>query len=326
MKLLFVTSTQKLCGIYQYGHRVYKHLSATDKWETHYTEVGSLQNFLEAYETVNPDIVLYSCNQTTVPAVYDFDVKQLPGKHIGVCHEPEQCMLEGIGLDRDWFNGPAFQYWVGFDPTLNIPEDNHRCFKATRPITRTPYTPPPEIPTFGCQCFGFHHRGHRHVIQGIVNEYDRAIVRFKMPPSTFGDPHLGQARSVAQECAHIARQKPGIEFIASHEFFDSEEETIAWVAQNTANLYFYDPWAVPSHMRGVASSPDLSIAARRPAIVNVCWMFRHLHPVFGAFPRDGSLHQLLSRAQETKGAEFLYNEWTPERMRDDFARMFEAVL
>lgn len=326
MKVLYINPTEKLCGIYQFGYRVYKHLANSKKLELHYAEPTSFDHFVQIFETIKPAAVLYSSNGTTVPWAYDPRVVELPAVHVGVSHEPEQCMLEPgwnqFGLD--YFNGPAFPYWIGHDPTLQIPEGS-RCFKAGRPISRFEYTDPPEVFTVGCQCFGFPHRGHRSVVDAVNREFDEAVIRFNMPNSRWGDPDGSQARATAEACQRLVT-KPGIRFEATFDFFETEEEIIAWVAKNSMNAYFYDVWPRPHGMRGVASSPDLSISARRPCLVNESAMFRHLHSSFGIFPNQGTIQQLYQHSVQTKAAEQLYEAWTPEQMIADYENMFERII
>ncbi len=324
MNILYVNPVPKLCGIYQFGHRVYKHLAASEKWNVHFREIGSHESLVQAFEEIKPDVTLYSTNMTTVPWAYNPHFRTYPGLHIGLSHEPEQCMLH-TPYGSDYYNGSAFPYWVGFDPTLDIPRDNGRSFKATRPITRVEYTPPPERMTIGCQCFGFPGRGHRTAIEAIQREFDDCVIRFNMPPSHWGDPALGQAHHTANTCARLVN-KPGIEFQASHHFFETEEEIIDWVAGNSANIYFYEQNSVPDLMRGVASSPDLSIAARRPTLVGACSMFRHLHSYVGSYPYEGSLPQLYQRAIDNKTMEYLYDLWTPETMVSEFEDIFTKLM
>lgn len=324
MRILVVLPTQKLCGIYQAGLKVAKHLKP--EWEVKTLECASFDMLRVEIEQYHPDVTLYATAHMVCPFVYDQDVRKLPGKHIGLSHEAEQCMLEGTILGNDSFNSPWFDAWVAFDPTLVIPPDNKRCFQATRPLTRASYIPPPPVPTFGCQCFGFDFRGHRQAVQAVVNEYDEAVIRFNMPPSYWGDRDNDSARNIAQDCQRIADQKPGVEFRASFEFWDDEDDIIRWAGSNTANMYFYHQWDVPGSMRGIASSPDVSLSARRPCIVSGSTMMRHLHPYFGQYAGPPTIHAILEIAERTEAVKRLYDEWTPEAMRQDMKKVFEAIL
>lgn len=334
LRILFINPNRPLCGIAQFGLRVYNalkaHLHEFGDYEIHYQELyADVEEYQAVVDRLQPDLILYSFNDTAIPFLHQggrFIVKDLYPDicHILVCHEQEQVMVDNPNMRWDWFGSAGVDAWAGHDPTLVIPKGNNCIFSATRPVLRSEWIPEPEIPTFGSSTFGFPNKGHVRIVQAIQAEYNEAVIRFNMPPSIYGDPNLNLARSTANQCRAIL--KPGIRLEVTHDMLETEEQLIGFLYGNSVNVFDYDQNEVPHSMRGVASSPDSALSTRRPLIVTNCTMFRHLYPIFGRYPLDGSIKQLIERQKESRSPQFVYNEWSGQRMAGEYHRIIRRVV
>jgi hypothetical protein len=333
IKIMYVNPSNKECGIYQYGMRVYKSLEQwLHKWAD--WELVYVENYTDALKHISdieehqPDVILYSYHPTATP----FADEYMKGPHqnilhIGITHEQEQIILDNPqSVPHNWYGNSLFPYWVGHDPTIVMRRDN--CFNATRPILRSVWKDRPEGDeriVFGNSGFGFRRKMHIEIVEAIQSEFDDAVIRFNMPPSHFGDKHLHEASQIAQECRGLIT-KSGIELKISHTLFETEEEIIDWLYDNDVNIYFFEQQHVPSQMRGVSSSPDNALSTRRPLIVNQCSMMKHLNPIFGSYGLDGNIKQLLERQIRNKTPQLVYNEWSAERTAGEYYSIIRNIL
>lgn len=342
MKILFVNPSRPNCGIHQFGKRVYNSLKYNLRdfgdYDIAYVEGYDNKDQVLSFSLgVNPDVILWSFNPTALPlavkdgAINVRDFSWVSTKHIAVCHEQEQVMVDHPERnDWHWFGSPGFDAWIGHDPTLVIPEGRDNIFRAARPVLRSEWKQTPVANSapyvFGNSTFGFHNKGHVRICRAIAEEFEEATIRFNMPPSEYGDPDLKQAREVEVLCRNFLQGYPRIKLEVTHEMFETEQSLLDFLYGNDVNIFDYDQGRVPEDMRGVASSPDTALSTRRPLIVTGCTMFRHLHPLFGRYPEDGTITQLIGRQLSCNVPDFVYNEWTPARMTADYVRVINKVM
>jgi hypothetical protein len=332
MKILYVNPSNRECGIYQYGLRVYNALKTyLPDWcncELHYTEnYDNVYQHVELLNQLKPNVVLYSFNDTAMPFVKHY--MSNPDRaihHIAISHEQEQVVIDNPGMFPDeWIGGKLFDNWIGHDPTLNISRPN--IFNATRPIIRSENrltNKTDDRIVFGNSGFGHRRKMHYEIVTAIQQEYDEAVIRFNMPPSHFGDKHCVESRAIAEHCSTLIH-KPGIELQVTYDLLETEQDLVEWMYGNDVNIYFSQQWDVPHQMRGVNSSPDTALSTRRPLIVNHSSMTRHLTPYFGAYGADGSIRQLINMQLRNKTPELIYNEWNPSRMAGEYYKMIKKV-
>ena len=334
MKILYINPSNHECGIYQYGLRVYNALKTfLPDWcdcEIQYAEnFDNVQQHVDLLDQFNPDIVLYSFNDTAMPFVKHY-MQSNPNSnihHVAISHEQEQIVIDNPGVYPDeWIGGNLFKNWIGHDPTIIINRPD--VHNATRPILRSEWKPTiknDERIVFGSSGFGHRRKMHYEMLQVIQHEYDEAVIRFNMPPSHFGDKQCVEARAIADHCRSLI-DKPGIELQVTYDLLETEQDLVEWMYGNDVNIYFSQQWEVPHQMRGVNSSPDTALSTRRPLIVNQSTMTRHLTPYFGAYGIDGSIKQLIERQVRNRIPELVYNEWDPARTAGEYYKMIRKIL
>lgn len=324
MKILFINTQQPRCGIHQFGKRVFNAIALSKTLDVVYAQPYSWKNLVELNEQHIPDVTIYSSNATTIPFLYTNNIKSLRGVHVGLSHEPEQCLLDRVQDIPDYFNSSTFQFWLGFDPTLDVSK-NSNCFNITRPITRYNPTETPEVFTIGHQCFGLDNRNQASIVRLVCKQFNKAAIQLHLPSAYYGDDSSkSTALRIAQECRE-SLTNPNISLNIDTDWFDNEEDLLHFVSKNTVNMYCYFQYPVPSMYRGVASGPDASISTRRTPIVNDCSLYRHIAPYYGTI-KSSSIIDIYNNDIKNKITEQLYNEWTPERTLYDIENMIEKVV
>ena len=74
-----------------------------------------------------------------------------------------------------------------------------------------------------------------------------------------------------------------------------QHQFVDWLAESDLNAYLYDE---TDQGRGIASTTDHALAARRPIALTRTWMFRHLHECQGIFVESSTLSEIMARGIE----------------------------
>ncbi len=104
----------------------------------------------------------------------------------------------------------------------------------------------------------------------IINQFEEATLRLHIPFAEFGDRDGQQARCRIAEC-EMELHGTGINLEYSHEH-KTQEELVNWLSYNDLNVFN----CIPTHGRGISSSIDYALSARRPIGVSNSEMYRHL--------------------------------------------------
>jgi hypothetical protein len=106
----------------------------------------------------------------------------------------------------------------------------------------------------------------------VKREFDglNTVFRLHIPNAQFGDDTGIMAKERIFECDNELRGS-GIQFIVDQEYKTPEELT-RWLAMNDLNIFN----CMPSNGRGISSSIDYALAARRPIGISNSEMYRHL--------------------------------------------------
>ena len=240
--LLFVNGVHKQCGVYQYGVRLYSQLGIPETIA--YAELGSRED----YDRHMKGKSYSACIVNYHPTLFHWWNSSLPTYYI--YHE------FGCSADRARI--------LDTDPTVptGIP----------RPLSQAVVpSVSPDIPTFGSFGFGFAVKGFERIVPLVQSQYDTAVIRLLLSGSHYGDPDCSKGRAVVEACRRQIT-KPGIQVVGYHDFV-SEEGVVAFLAENTMNIFLYDH--LPG--RGCSSVMDYALTARKPIAISDSDMFRHVY-------------------------------------------------
>jgi hypothetical protein len=261
-KILFISRKAERCGVADYGRRVNAALQKSSLFETHWAEVETEADYINWYNKVMPDLVLYNYYPVILPFVTDTflaPIRNVP--HVTVYHE--------VGL---YFHPDAI---IDIDSTReDIPEQNY--FTSPRPLFENMDLkdfPPNEVPTIGSFGFGFPDKNFPKIAELVCSQFDRAKIRLNTPFATFGDSDGNTARGEVEKMRRIiADSGKDVELEVTHDFLE-HTDLLNFLKQNDINIFLYDP----HNTRSLSGSIDYALSVRKPIGISRSWMFRHIN-------------------------------------------------
>ena len=311
MKILFVNHKKTQCGVYEFGRNIASALEKSSEYKFFYCECDSPNDVQTIVEKENPALVIYNYHPSTQWFVTADLTRKIRCPQIGLIHEVTQQIA-------DRADNKLFNFHIAHDPTLLL--KNPLVFKAGRLIPRYENKfSPPETPVIGS--FGFAgKKGQKKIVEMVEREFDRAVVRLNIPFSTFGDRDGAMAKAIADDC-RAALTNENIKLEITHDFLD-ESELLDFLAQNTINLFLYEPMNEP---RGISGAADTALAVKRPVGITRQQMFRH---IVGATPSICVEENSIKKIIENGIAPLVpfYDEWSEDTIRWDYERIVGDVL
>lgn len=261
-KILFISRKAERCGVADYGRRVNSALQKSSLFETHWAEIESAQEYVEWYNKVIPDLVLYNYYPVILPFVTDdfiAPIRHIP--HVTVYHEVGFAFSPNAIIDID-------------STKEDKPEENY--FTSPRPLFENVELkdfPPNEIPTIGSFGFGFPDKNFPKIAELVCSQYDKAKIRLNTPFATFGDAEGDRAKAEVEKMRQIiANSGKDIELEVTHEFLE-HIDLLNFLKQNDINIFLYDP----HQTRSLSGSIDYALSVRKPIGISRSWMFRHIN-------------------------------------------------
>ena len=252
MKILFLNSTQRACGVYQYGIRLANCLPMCD-----YREVANEADYFSAIEQ-RPDKIIYNYHSTTMPWLTSSNICRT-AKNVGIPHECNGDIFDEL-LDIDPLKPNGIPRPLFYD---NIPEKpaDHEDFIM--------YNRGKDVPIFGSFGFGFLNKGFDEIIQYVNTEFDDAIIKLIIPCGHYCRPE--EQEQVVEKCFSFPR-KSGIELLVCTDFF-SNEDLLVFLNSNTMNLFLYSKM----EGRGISSVIDYALSVDVPIGISDSCMFRNIY-------------------------------------------------
>lgn len=261
-KILFISRKAERCGVADYGRRVNSALQKSSLFETHWAEIESAQEYVEWYNKVMPDLVLYNYYPVILPFVTDdfiAPIRHIP--HVTVYHEVGFAFSPNGIIDID-------------STKEDKPEENY--FTSPRPLFENVQLkdfPPNEVPTIGSFGFGFPDKNFPKIAELVCSQYDKAKIRLNTPFATFGDAEGDRAKAEVEKMRQIiANSGKDIELEVTHEFLE-HIDLLNFLKQNDINIFLYDP----HQTRSLSGSIDYALSVRKPIGISRSWMFRHIN-------------------------------------------------
>jgi hypothetical protein len=126
------------------------------------------------------------------------------------------------------------------------------------------------IPFIGSFGFGFPDKNYTGIARMIKREFERAVFRLHIASAQFGDEDGTQALERFRE---VEQELKGSQIELNPYFHYMEpNDLLAWLATNDINIFN----CIPTHGRGISSSIDYALSARRPIAISNSEMYRHL--------------------------------------------------
>lgn len=310
--VLFINHPEAQCGVYEFGKNIGNALQSATGFDFQYLEAADATTLLDAIRAKNPVAIIYNYHPATLRWVNKELTRSIQLPQAGFIHEVTQDLA-------DRASNNLFDYHIAADPSLIL--KNPLVFKTGRLVPR--YTPLPHgddaIPVIGSFGFAVGNKGFGAIIRKVQHEFDNALIRFNIPFASFGDNEGNMARALENECRALVT-KPGIVLELTHHYW-SQDELLQFLAGNTLNIFYNDP----ARNRGIASSLDFAIAARRPFAVNNSTMFRHVLTDYANLNFEThSLHDIIAFGNNHVQA--LYDQWSPQVLVWEYERIVTKML
>ena len=325
VKILFVTHCHKQCGVYQFGKNIYGILSSMPSYETAYGEYANNDALFRAVEDVRPDLIFYNYHVGTIGIHGNKIVSLIPELKKAFPHTVHLGFIHEIGEQEVGNILDMFDFGVCADPSFKAV--GKRMFKTGRVVPKYENTYClPEFPIIGSFGFGCAHKGYERLVNMVQDQFGQATIRINMAPQTPFDSNGSIARFRADECRKLVR-KPGIRLEITHDFMTQDGLT-DFLAKNSINAFLYEDMiraVSDGGIRGVSSTIDFALAARRPIAVSRSSMFRH---VLNASPSIVADETPLSEIMVNGLAPWqeFYKEWTFEKVREEYASILDRAL
>jgi len=310
-KGLFVNTRKANCSIYSSGLMIYNALKDSVDYELTYKEISHIDvNSLHSGNYKPYDFYIFNYHHNTMRLHEGVDSRyfvNLPGKKICI-------ILEMTADDPFIFMRPeGFDEFLVLDPTFESKQNNIHAF--SRPLSNfrsiKHYDSIPEVPVIGSFGYATFDKGFHLIAAAVSHEFDKAILRINLPPSTFADVavnrHFGADYKTMIEDQCRANLKVGIELQFTRDYF-SDDQLIDWCAENTLNCFFYT-----RDLPGLAATTDQVVMSGAPLLVSSNTTFRHIHKYVQPYPAQSLKDAILNGAQNI---EQMQKDWSPEACKE----------
>jgi len=312
-RILILNNSIKPCGVQQWGARLINVVNKSTTYEYLYREVSSSGETISAIVDINPSIVLYNYNPSTMPFIKKNILGMFPNiKHVAMVHEGY--------LHTDNFVG--FKYFIyllgkfdGLDPEiLNrvfvLPIRYLLKYDGGYPVNK--------VPTIGSFGFGFPSKRFDYIVDQVNKEFDVADIKFAISNSYHGDRDGSSAEAVIKTCREKIT-KPGINLYVNREFL-TDEEVLEFLAGNDINCFFYDTRKTDA----VASSTEFALSVKRPMAITRVSMFYNIYTIVPSICiEDTSIKDILERG--TEPLEPLYKAFSDENFLFEFEKIIKVI-
>jgi hypothetical protein len=305
MKLLFVNHVQQICGVYQYGKRVFEILETDQSYDFYYVEVDNIDSFLSKVDFFSPDVIIYNWHELTMPWLTNEITHQLRNKkQVFFYHEfwtPNNLLYDAL---------------IMCDLTENI---ELKMFSIGRPIYQKKLEKPKnEVFKIGSFGFGFQNKGFEKVCEIVNSNFDKAIIHLHITSSAFCDIDGHESKRVIENCKKI-NLKENIDLVITKDFL-TNDEILEFLNGNDLNIFFYDYMMG----RGLSSVIDYAISVDSFLVINNSYMFRHLlleKPEISI--ENNTIEKILEQGIEP--IMYFRNKWSHENMRTKFKEILKFL-
>jgi hypothetical protein len=278
--------------------------------------VDNIESICSLIDTYNPKVIIYNYHSIATAWLPDPFTSIMPWedvKHVFIHYDMTQRKVdECVDIPN---------YIITDDDTLI---GNTKVFMVSRSMpfvrTTTPSKSSDEkhIPKIGFQGFCNSQKCVEKLAHQVNSEFDEAILRLHMPFSHFWDPD-GKCNKITMNNVRNIITKPGIQIEYSDNFM-SDEDIVAFLAENDVNCYFYDYL----DGSGIASSPDYAIMARKPIAITKSHMFRHLWDLTPSIMiENSSLRTIIENG--TAPLEPLYKKYNHEVVIKNYESIVDSI-
>jgi hypothetical protein len=254
MNVLIVNSQDPVCGVHQYGKNLCEILQGSHKHAyTHYTfnDFATLKLSARYF-----DLIIINWHEKLFPWLNNESIVELK-------------VPVAIVGGHDCY--PPFENSVHTIDCTSCNEPTSKSTPIPRPVRDFYPLSDPERITIGSCGFNFSSKNFQHVATIVADSFEDALIRLHISIHPGGESIRAIEATIQQQL--WALKKPNIDVEISSEFL-SDEDLIAFLSENTTNVFLYPPFA--GQARGLSSTIDKALASRKPFGLSESSMYRHL--------------------------------------------------
>jgi len=167
---------------------------------------------------------------------------------------------------------PSFAHRAHILDATCCNEATSRSTPIPRPVRDFYPLPDPERVTIGSCGFNFYSKNFHHVATVVAQSYDDALIRLHIGQHPHGDNTDNILKTIQEQLWKLGKPNIGVEISTN---FLSDEDLVAFLSENTANVFLYPPFE--GENRGLSSTIDKALAAKKPFAISDSTMYRHIN-------------------------------------------------
>ncbi len=254
-RVLIINSQDERCGVFQFGKNFANIVQKSWKHSYSFHIFKDVQTLIEASNYY--DLFIINWHEKLFPWLDDdlIAALKIPVAFIG---------------GHDCY--PSFINKAHILDATSCNPASSRITPIPRPVREFWPLPDPERITIGSCGFNFHSKNFQHVATVVAQSFDDALIRLHIGQHPHGNDIRQIEKSIQQQLWNLA--KPNIDIEISTDFL-SDEDLVAFLSENTANVFLYPPFQ--GELRGLSSTIDKALAAKKPFAISDSSMYRHIN-------------------------------------------------
>lgn len=303
MKIYFINSKIKNCGVYQYGVRLWESLKKTNLDIT-YFEIQSKEEFLSlCIETNRVDVIFFNWIDGGISGPFGWvdadllsNINLLNIKTISILHTDKTIEMDLLisqnpirsGMPRPLYN---------FDTT------------KTKPINN--------ILNIGSIGFAGHHKDFPKIVKKVNDELQEAQINLNITNANYGDQDSTCLNEVIKNIYNIPL-KPGIKLNLTTNFL-SNEELLDFVYQNDLVIFAYN------RLNDIASVVDYAISTETPIGVTNIGAFEHVYKKEIDIDKN-NIYEIIDYYKKNNFIKCLKDQWSQDHLKNFLEQQITNTL
>lgn len=292
MKIYFINSKEKSCGVYQYGLRFWEAIKDT-KLNVEYFEISNVQEFY-SLNFSDVDIIFFNWIEGGSTGPFGWfthqvaaQLKQFDIKTVSILHT-NSCFSTSIDtfIDQNPIESNLPRPLYKFD--INKPKDKN------------------EIINIGSFGFAGSHKGFADIVRMVNEQFTEAKININVTNAFYGDVSGEALRTVVEEINNVPR-KEGIELNLTTSFMDNND-LLNFVYNNDLVVFAYRT------VGDISSVVDYAISTNTPIAVTSIPAFRHVY-VEQIDIYKNKLQDILDYNLRSNYVETFREEWSTDNLK-----------
>ena len=303
MKIYFINSSKKNCGVYQYGLRFWESVKDSDL-DIEYFEIENIEQF-NKLDFNGVDILFFNWIEGGYQGPFGWYTRDIAIKLKAKYNITTATVVHTRDLSTSFFD-----YYIDQNPVNN---------GIVRPLYNYDISKPKiknDIINIGSFGFAGDHKGFDDIVKMVNEQYNQAQINLHITNAYYGDADGAHQHNIIDKIQEIER-KPGIKLNITSNFL-TNEEMLDFVYKNDIIILAYKGTIDTS------SIPDYVISTNTPIGVTNIGSFNHVYKE----DIDIALHtidEILNFNLKNDYVASLRKEWSRENMISRFENLMKVI-